>query len=59
MKKQLLATFIGLNLTAAAQAAAPTAEEMWSIIQQQQKEISELKGQLEKNDSRLTETEIG
>ena len=58
MKKQLLATFIGLNLTAAAQAAAPTAEEMWSIIQQQQKEISELKSQLEKNDSRLTETEI-
>jgi hypothetical protein len=58
MKKQVLATLIGLNLTAIAQAATPTAEEMWTIIQQQQDEISTLKNQLTANASRLTETEI-
>ena len=58
MKKQLLAAFIGLNITAAAQAATPSAEEMWEIIQQQQEQISTLKEQLSNNDSRLSETEI-
>jgi hypothetical protein len=58
MKKQLLATLIGLNITAVAQAATPSAEEMWEIIQKQQEQISVLKKQLNNNDSRLSETEI-
>lgn len=58
MKKQLLAAFIGLNITAFAQAATPSAEEMWEIIQQQQEQISTLKEQLSNNDSRISETEI-
>lgn len=58
MKKHLLATFIGLNMTAAAQAATPTMEEMWQLIQQQQSEIAELKQQLNNNDARITETEV-
>lgn len=58
MKKQLLAAFIGLNITVVAQAATPSAEEMWEIIQQQQEQISTLKEQLSNNDSRLSETEI-
>jgi len=58
MKKQLLAAFIGLNITVVAQAATPSAEEMWEIIQQQQEQISTLKEQLSNNDSRISETEI-
>ena len=58
MKKQLLATLIGLSFAATTQAATPSVEEMWEIIQKQQAEISTLKNQLNKNDSRLTETEI-
>ena len=58
MKKHLLATFIGLNMAAAAQAATPTMEEMWQLIQQQQSEIAELKQQLNNNDARITETEV-
>jgi len=58
MKKQLLATIIGLSFTAATQAATPSTEEMWEIIQKQQEEISTLRNQLNKNDSRITETEI-
>jgi len=58
MKKQLLAALIGLNVTAAAQAATPSTEEMWAIIQQQQEQISTLKEQLSNNDSRISETEI-
>ena len=58
MKKQLLATFIGLNISAAAQAATPSMEEMWQLIQQQQSEIAELKQQLSDNDARIKETEI-
>ena len=58
MKKQLLATFIGLNITAAAQAATPSTDEMWAIIQQQQEQIATLTEQLSQNNSRLSETEI-
>ena len=58
MKKQLLATIIGLNLTAAAQAATPSLEEMWEMIQQQQGEIATLKQQLRNNDARIQETEV-
>jgi hypothetical protein len=58
MKKQLLAALIGLSFAATTQAATPSVEEMWEIIQKQQKQISALKNQLNTNDSRLTETEI-
>ncbi len=58
MKKQLLATIIGLNITAVAQAATPSLEEMWQVIQQQQSEIASLKQQLRDNDTRLQETEV-
>jgi malonyl CoA-acyl carrier protein transacylase len=58
MKKQLLATLIGLNITAAAQAATPSTDEMWAIIQQQQEQIATLVEQLSQNNSRLSETEI-
>ncbi len=58
MKKQLLATIIGLNLTAAAQAATPSMEQIWEMIQQQQGEIATLKEQLRSNDARIQETEV-
>jgi hypothetical protein len=58
MKKQLLATVIGLNITAVAQAATPSLEEMWQLIQQQQGEIATLKEQLRDNDARIQETEV-
>jgi len=58
MKKLLLAILIGLSFAAATQAATPSTEEMWKIIQKQQAEISALQNQLNKNNSRLTETEI-
>ena len=56
MKKQLLALAIA---TAAASAqAAPTMEEMWEIIQQQQAEIERLKGQAKQAEVKLEETEV-
>ena len=58
MKKQLLATIIGLNITAVAQAATPSLEQMWQLIQQQQGEIATLKEQLRDNDARIQETEV-
>ncbi|EAS47091.1 hypothetical protein GB2207_10758 [marine gamma proteobacterium HTCC2207] len=58
MKKQLLATIIGLNITAVVQAATPSLEEMWQLIQQQQGEIATLKEQLRDNDARIQETEV-
>ena len=38
--------------------AAPSLDEMWEVIQQQQVEIAELKAQLNKTDSKLVETEM-
>ncbi len=58
MKKQLLATIIGLNITAVAQAATPSMDEMWQMIQQQQGEIATLKQQLRNNHARIQETEV-
>ncbi|MCB1668723.1 MAG: porin [Pseudomonadales bacterium] len=60
MKKQLLATIIGLNaaaLTASASAATPSMEEMWELIQQQQAEIQTLKAELGKNTQQIKETQ--
>lgn len=58
MKKQLVAALIGVNISAVAQAATPSMEEMWQLIQQQQSEIAALKSQLNKSNSRITETEV-
>ena len=58
MKKQLVAALIGVNMSAVAQAATPSMEEMWQLIQQQQSEIAALKSQLNKSNSRITETEV-
>lgn len=41
---------------ASVHAAAPTQEEMWEIIQQQQKEIQELKGRLKETDDKVEAT---
>ena len=38
--------------------AAPSLDEMWEVIQQQQAEIAELKAQLNKTDTKLVETEM-
>lgn len=57
MNKSALA--IAIAMTAATSAnAAPTMEEMWQIIQQQQAEIERLKGQQSKTQEKLQETEV-
>jgi hypothetical protein len=51
--------FLGLLFTgygAVLMAAPPSAEEMWEIIQQQQKTIEELKSKLEETDRKVTDT---
>jgi hypothetical protein len=56
MNKKLLALVIGLNLSAAAQAETPSLEKMWQLIQDQQQEIAELKGQLQETDIKTEAT---
>ena len=57
-KRTLLASALtGLMATTAAQAdRMPTAEEMWRIIQQQQKEIADLKARLADTDEKVEAT---
>lgn len=55
MKRTMLAVAVAMA-SAAAQAQAPSAEEMWKIIQQQQREIQALKGQLQETDSKVEAT---
>ncbi|MEH6469501.1 MAG: porin, partial [Porticoccus sp.] len=57
MYKKLLATIIGLNIAAAAH-ATPSLEEMWTLIQQQQTEITQLKAELSSTEERITQTEV-
>ncbi|MEH6467283.1 MAG: porin, partial [Porticoccus sp.] len=57
MYKKLLATIIGLNIATAAY-ATPSLEEMWTLIQQQQAEISQLKTELSSTEERITQTEV-
>lgn len=58
-KKLVLASAIALTTAAGTvSAAAPTAEEMWAIIQQQQQQIADLKKQLETSDSQIKETRV-
>lgn len=52
--------FLGLLFTGygtALMAAPPSAEEMWEIIQEQQKTIEELKSKLEQTEEKVTATE--
>lgn len=56
LKKSLLTAAIAAASVSAQ--AAPTLEEMWEVIQQQKAEIAELKGQLNKTESKLEQTDI-
>ncbi|MEH6638055.1 MAG: porin [Porticoccaceae bacterium] len=56
LKTILLATVVAVASLGAQ--AAPSLDEMWEVIQQQQAEIAELKAQLNKTDSKLVETEM-
>ncbi|MBQ0799182.1 MAG: porin [Porticoccaceae bacterium] len=56
LKPILLATVVAVASLGAQ--AAPSLDEMWAVIQQQQAEIAELKAQLNKTDSKLVETEM-
>jgi len=56
LKKSLLAAAVAAASVSAQ--AAPTLEEMWGIIQQQKAEIAELKGQLNKTENKLEQTEL-
>lgn len=58
MKKSILALSIAGLYASSANAATPSVEEMWEIIQQQQAEIQRLKGQLTQTDQRLEMTEV-
>ncbi len=57
MNKKLLAAIIAINVAAGAQ-AAPSLEEMWTLIQQQQTEITQLKAELSSTEERVTQTEV-
>ena len=56
MNKRILALMIGLNISATAQAATPTLEQMWQMIQDQQAEIAELKSQLKETEVKTEAT---
>lgn len=59
MKKLILAGAIaGLAAPAIQAQGAPSPEEMWRIIQQQQAQIEQLKAQLNQSNSRIEETEM-
>lgn len=50
--------FLAMAVAVSTAQAAPTPEEMWQIIQQQQQQIEALKGRLEQTDTKLEQTEI-
>ena len=60
MKKQSLAAAVALSvgLMGVEATAAPSMEEMWEIIQQQQAEIERLKSQQSSTESKLEETDF-
>lgn len=57
MRQQWMAGFAATVLAASA-VAAPSTEEMWKIIQQQQEQIRALQQQLENQQTRIHETEV-
>jgi len=56
MKKSLLVLALAGLYASSASAATPSVEEMWEIIQQQQAEISRLKGAQEETDAKVEAT---
>jgi len=56
MKKSLLALALAGLYAGSASAATPSIEEMWQIIQQQQAEISRLKGDQQATDAKVEAT---
>lgn len=56
MKKSLLALALAGLYAGSASAATPTVEEMWEMIQQQQSEISRLKGAQQETDAKVEAT---
>ena len=64
MRKSLLSIKVGAVVAATllaasnANAATPTMEEMWELIQKQQAEISSLKEQLQVTDQKVQQTEL-
>jgi len=56
MKKSLLALALAGLYASSASAATPTVEEMWQMIQQQQAEISRLKGDQKATDAKVEAT---
>lgn len=58
MQRKFLAALIATAAAAPAFSQAPTAEQMWEMIKQQQAEIAELKAKLEKNDTEIKETRV-
>ncbi len=57
MHKKTLLALAGLSLATVTQAASPSLEEMWALVQQQQAEIAQLKSQLNATEQRVAETE--
>jgi len=57
MQKKTLLALAGLSLATVTQAASPSLEEMWELVQQQQAEIAQLKSQLNATEQRVAETE--
>lgn len=55
-KKTLLAA-AAIGLASTAQAAAPSLEEMWELVQKQQAEIAQLKSQLSETEQRVAQAE--
>jgi len=55
-KKTLLAA-AAIGFASTAQAAAPSLEEMWELVQKQQAEIAQLKSQLSETEQRVAQTE--
>jgi hypothetical protein len=55
--RKVFMTLLLAGYGAAVMGAPPTAEEMWEIIQEQQKTIEELKSKLEQTEEKVTATE--
>lgn len=57
MQPKTLLALATIGLAGTAQAASPSLEEMWDLIQKQQAEIAQLKSQLNDTEQRVTKTE--
>lgn len=57
MQPKTLLALAAIGLAGTAQAASPSLEEMWDLIQKQQAEIAQLKSQLNDTEQRVTKAE--